>query len=834
MAKTHHLLGFGLCALLPLTALTHNGHALPAPMPYPQQLIRHDAAGEFTLSERSALCFPRAPGERLGAAATRFRLRTERQVGIALEATTRCDDPAIASNTSVIKLVSEKSQAAPVRLAELTSEREAYRLDINPQKITLSAEFDEGVLRGLQTLSQLIGTEKNDYLALPPLTIIDQPRFRWRGLLLDSSRHFLSVDTIKRQLDGMAAAKLNVFHWHLTDDQGWRLESRTYPKLHQTAPGGNFYTREQVRDIVRYAGERGIVVVPEIDMPGHASAIAVAYPELLSAPGPYKPEDRWGVHKPLLNPANPAVYHFAESILAEVAELFPFEYVHIGGDEVDPEHWEANPDIQKFMQEHALADSDALHNYFNSRLAEILARLERKLIGWDEILHPGLAPSAAVQSWRGPDALGEIARAGHFGILSTGFYLDQPQYTDYHYRNAIIPEPLEFGDLQPGEQWQTWQFSAPRKRGSPVSGTFTLIESAEGALRGVMNFSGKAPQVLHNIERSGPNTRFNLDTWMGPLHARLQLRGKKLSGEFVVGNAPYHPVGALIDSRQMESVSPALANIGTPLTDAQKNNILGGEVALWAEMVDEDNIDLRLWPRAFAVAERLWSDEALQDETFLYKRLNAINHWAETAVGLRHKAQHLAALQALFPENLQTQARDFTAVLEPAHYYHRHHQKSAHETYSRRDPLNRLADSLPAESMALQELRTFSENLPDAPVDIETWVDKDALQNGLLHLWRAGVAAEAILQQRERIPTDIQKLAELVQQQMELGFLVASRFADGKPFATAEETTIREQIASLKGMHHEVVLPAVDVLECLMDRLQYAGDRQNNKEKQHG
>ncbi|WGL16150.1 family 20 glycosylhydrolase [Microbulbifer bruguierae] len=838
MAIPKNVLRLGFCALLPLTALAGDATSFSALMPYPQELIRHQATGEFLLSRDSTLCFHQSPGARLQAAENRFRQRTERQTGISLPAAARCHDPEMAKRISVIELALTSDGAPPKTnaLSALGHEHEAYQLEINPHKITLSAAYEEGILHGLHSLSQLLGIEKNDDIALQPMTINDQPQFRWRGLMLDSVRHFLPVDTIKRQLDGMAAAKLNVFHWHLTDDQGWRFESRSYPKLHQTAANGNFYSREQIREIVAYAFERGIVVVPEIDMPGHASAIAVAYPRLMSAPGPYSPEDRWGVHKPLLNPANPEVYTFAEKILGEVAELFPFEYVHIGGDEVNSEHWQSNPEIQDFMQARQLTDSHALHNYFNTRLAEILAKLDRKMIGWDETLHPGLVPSAAVQSWRGPDALGEIARAGHFGILSTGFYLDQPQYTSYHYRNRIIPEPLDFPAIETDEQWQRWQFSAPRKRGSPVSGTF-MVESTEGHLRGVMSFTGKTPQALHNIERIGPYTVFTLDTWMGPLRARLLLQDKTLGGEFVVGNAPYHPTGERLAGSQKESAVPDFANSQLPLTDTEKSKILGGEAALWAEMVHENNIDLRLWPRTFAVAERLWSGNSLQDEDALYQRMNAIDHWAATAVGLQHHTQQLATLKKLFPENLQSHALALSAVLEPAHYYHRHHEKSANETYSRRDPLNRFVDSLPVESAALQPLRRFAENLPEDPQAV---IDLEPMQAGLQHLWRAGVAAETVLQQRDGLPAEVRKLAELTQQQMELGFLITARWQDGVPFSPDEDSSIREQLNAMKGMHGEVVLPAVYVLERFMDRLQYSAPRtdkpgaKNKMENQHG
>ena len=731
-------------------------------MPYPRQ-IQPVSADPMQLDANSRICFTHVASSKLLAATERFRAQLQRQRSIALQPAVDCKNIAHSDPGGRIEIAfeSKPKRINENTLAALDVNREFYRLRIEADKVRLSAHSDTGLLHGLQTLSQLSGVgetaSSTNGISLPALEIVDYPRFRWRGVLLDSARHFLSVDTIKRQLDGMAAAKLNVFHWHLTDDQGWRLESRAYPKLHQTAPGGNFYTREQVREIVAYAAERGIVVVPEIDMPGHASAIAVAYPELMSAPGPYEPEDRWGVHKPLLNPANPAVYTFAEKILAEVAELFPFEYVHIGGDEVDPEHWEQNAQIQRYMQENELADSHALHNYFNSRLAEILKELDRKMIGWDETLHPDLAPTAAVQSWRGPDALGEIARAGHYGILSTGFYVDQPQYSSYHYRNNIIPAPLEFDAIQPGEQWQTWQFEAPRKRGSAVKGRFTIVESSGGRLRGVMVFNSKEPAPLHGIERIGPYTYFKLDTWMGPLRARVNLQDEPLGGEFIVGNTPYYPTGELIAGSRLESQVHKFISSASPLGDDQKKNILGGEAALWAEMVDEHTIDLRLWPRTFVIAERLWSGKELKYEDFLYQRLSGIDQWAEVALGLQHKTQQTDALAKLFPEDLQAEARALSAVLEPAHYYHRHHEKSVNETYSRRDSLHRFADSLPVESMALRDFRQLLDNLPVNP---ESDFARAHLNSGLAHIQRAGAAADALLEQRERLAPELQQLAE--------------------------------------------------------------------------
>jgi hexosaminidase len=616
---------------------------------------------------------------------------------------------------------------------------EAYQLTINGDRIELHAQQLLGMQRGLETLLQLIGTAPE--IRLPMLTIKDKPRFKWRGLLLDTSRHFFSVTTIKRQIDAMALAKYNIFHWHLTDDQGWRFESKKYPNLHKMASDGEFYTREQMADVVAYARARGIQVLPEIDMPGHASAIAVAYPELMSAPGPYTMEYHWGVHKPTLNPANENTYAFADAIVAEVAELFPFEYLHIGGDEVDPEHWNTNSSIQAFMKEHELKDHRALQAYFNQRLQIILQKHQRKMIGWDEIQHPDLPKDIVIHSWRGPDSVSDAVSHGFQAILSTGYYLDQPQSSAYHYRNdPIPPPPVLIEKFDKDVSASTWRFAMPRKRGKPVTGTFTLIKTeAENKnavpVHGYIDFSGKSRREIKLNEYTNNSARFSLDTWMGPVEFQVNFIADKLQGSAIVGNSPYVVTGEKIVAQKQV----ASHEVATHLSAQQEALILGGEAALWVEMVDEQTIDLRLWPRAFIVAERLWSARELQDEISMYDRSNLVASLAEKSVGLRHRVQQLDALQRLAAGKNVTPLLVFVEALEPAHYYHRHHEKSTHETYSKLDPLNRLADALPAESETVRVLNKQLGDWLQAPEKnaqyfairekFEHWVNnRDALQ----------------------------------------------------------------------------------------------------------
>jgi len=281
------------------------------------------------------------------------------------------------------------------------------------------------------------------------VSIQDTPRFRWRGLMIDCGRHFMPVDVIKRTLEGMAAVKLNVFHWHLSEDQGFRMESRAFPGLSGQGSDGLFYTQEQARGIVEYARDRGIRVVPEFDMPGHSTAWFVGYPDLASAPGPFHIEREFGVFDPVMDPTRESTYKFLDTFIAEMAVIFPDHFMHIGGDENNGVEWKANPRIQAFMREHNLQNTAALQNYFNQRLLKILEKHGKHMIGWDEILTPDLPKDVVVQSWRGFDSLAAGAKAGYSSILSAGYYLNLMNTAAAHY--LVDPLPKASG-LSPEEQ----------------------------------------------------------------------------------------------------------------------------------------------------------------------------------------------------------------------------------------------------------------------------------------------------------------------------------------------------------------------------------------------
>ena len=351
---------------------------------------------------------------------------------------------------------------------------EAYVIEVGSGRLVVRASGHPGILYALHTIRQMLPaaiygqrTAEKERWVLPVCIIRDEPRFAWRGMHLDCSRHFWGVDEIKRYLDVMAMYKLNRFHWHLTDDQGWRIEIKSYPLLSQIACWregtmvghdfssndgiryGGFYTQEQIREVVAYAEARGITVVPEIDLPGHMLAALSAYPELGCTGGPYAAWTKWGVSDQVLCVGKESTFAFLEAVLTEVAELFPGEYVHIGGDECPKTAWKECPLCQARIRELGLHDDDRftaeqyLQNYVTKRVQDFLATLGKKIIGWDEILEGELAPGATVMSWRGTAGAIQAAAEGFDAILTPVSHC----YFDYRQAEDPAGEPDSFGGV---------------------------------------------------------------------------------------------------------------------------------------------------------------------------------------------------------------------------------------------------------------------------------------------------------------------------------------------------------------------------------------------------
>lgn len=343
----------------------------------------------------------------------------------------------------------QSSSAEPTLLVETASsgsaiprlgDDESYTLDITTFGIKLKAPNSVGAMRGLETLLQLLEGDLAGFY-FPAVSINDRPRFPWRGLMVDSARHFQPVEVIKRTLDGMASVKLNVLHWHLTEDQGFRVETKRFPELHLQGSDGLFYTQDEIRDIIRYAAERGIRVMPEFDMPGHATSWLVSHPEIGSAPGPYQIERRPGIFDPTMDPTNEKTYKLLGPFFEEMAALFPDAYMHIGGDENEGKQWNANTKIQEFMKKNGIKDNHELQTYFNKRILKFLQKNGKIMMGWDEIFQPDLPKDVVIHSWRGQKALADAARQGYQGVLSNGYYIDLIFPASQHY--VVDPLPAD-------------------------------------------------------------------------------------------------------------------------------------------------------------------------------------------------------------------------------------------------------------------------------------------------------------------------------------------------------------------------------------------------------
>ncbi|MFH1842381.1 MAG: beta-N-acetylhexosaminidase [bacterium] len=356
------------------------------------------------------------------------------------------------------------SGAAPATSIHLTRTdqspgAEGYRLTATPQRIDITAGTDHGAFNGVQTLRQLAGERLLDAgslpVAIPAVTVVDTPRFGWRGLLLDCCRHFVTKDFVKRTIDLLALHKLNRLHWHLTEDQGWRLASDRYPRLigvgawRPSADGeryGGFYSQQDIREVVAYAASRHVTVVPEIEMPGHATAALAAYPEFSCRGEALAVKTEWGIFDEVFCAGNEATFEFLEQILGEVMALFPGEYIHIGGDECPRKRWRDCSRCQARIRDEGLADEDALQGYFTGRIARFLARHGRRAMGWDEILDGGLPAGAAVQSWRGLEGAVAAARAGHDAIVSPTSHA----YFDYDVSVTDLRKVYGFDPVPPG------------------------------------------------------------------------------------------------------------------------------------------------------------------------------------------------------------------------------------------------------------------------------------------------------------------------------------------------------------------------------------------------
>ena len=645
-------------------------------MPQPAHVV--SGQGKLRIDQSFRIALPGYREPRLEHAAARLIEHLESKTGMPLSRDLSAD----AAGATL-----EISTAAASSPVQKLGEDESYRLDVSSGHARLTASNPLGILRGMETFLQLVEADKETF-AVPALQIEDRPRFPWRGLMLDVARHWMPADVVRRNLEAMAALKLNVLHWHLSDDQGFRVESRRLPKLHEMGSDGHYYTQQQIREIIEFARDRGIRVVPEFDMPGHTTAWFVGHPELASAPGPYSIERKWGIFDPAMDPTRDEVYRFLDAFIGEMAGLFPDDYFHIGGDEVNGKQWDRNPAIQAFMREHGLKDNVALQAYFNTRLQPIVTAHGKKVIGWDEVFAPTLPKDIVVQSWRGQKSLADAARLGYMGILSAGYYLDLMHSAEFHYS---------------------------------------------------------------------------------------------------------------VDPAEKESAS---------LTAEQKARILGGEACMWSEYVTPENIDMRIWPRAAAIAERFWSPQEVKDVASMYRRLAAASRDLEWR-GARHASSHHLMLERLADGHPAGPLATLSDVVEPVKEYSREEARQ----YTSFTPLNRLVDATRPESDVARDFGNLVDRVLAAASDAAS--SRDQLRRRLTQ-WRDNHAAlapelESSFLLQELIPVS-QNLSALGSAGLEALDYLAARHKPDSVWVEKQQALLDEA----KKSHAELLLMIAPHVEKLV------------------
>lgn len=584
---------------------------------------------------------------------------------------------------------------------------ESYSLQITEQGIRINAASQFGAIYALQTLQQL-HLEDHEF---PHLKIQDKPRYPWRGILLDVSRHWIPKEVVLRNLEAMAAVKMNVLHWHLTDYQGFRVESKAYPLLHEQGSNGNFYTQQDIKEVIEFAADRGIRVVPEFDIPGHATSWFIGYPELSVGKGPYELPTNMGIHTPIMDPTDEAVFEFLSVFLGEMADLFPEKYVHIGGDEIADQEWKESVRIQEFMRNKNLSTSLELQTYFNKRVDSILQENGKATAGWEEILHPDLGAQIAVQSWKGHKSLFETVQSGRMGLLSSGWYLDHKLSAGTYYQvdPDILPGAVDI-EID-SSNWETWDLNM-NFRGADLKGSYTLFGEPEN-LRGVFDLMGNYVSFSHAEWIDGELT-FEIQASFGTLHLESIPIGDSVNGSLGIGLIGIDFTGTKTGGPEIAGSSLPLLEKIRPLSEEEFDLILGGEACMWSEVVNEQTMESRIWPSAAAIAEKLWSPAVLTDNVEdMYRRLAVLSEDLES-LGLRHRSVYLPMLQELTGKHDVSTLRILTDLMEEDKYYNR---MAMYDSLTNNTPLNRIPDIVSAESFEVRELLHQAKRFVEEPSD---------------------------------------------------------------------------------------------------------------------
>ncbi|WP_066222388.1 beta-N-acetylhexosaminidase [Formosa haliotis] len=663
--------------------LSHAQHALASKydlMPWPKNI--QETGQILPITEDLTISINGPSQDRVQFTATSFLRRLSGRTGVFLNS--GFPTSAQKNANATIKINYKKEGELSI------TNDESYQLKVTSSGATITALTDIGAIRGLETLLQLTNYDTTQYY-FNGVTIADEPRFVWRGLMIDVARHFHSVDVLKRNLEAMASVKMNVFHWHLIDDQGFRVESKTYPQLTDLASDGLFYTHEQIKDVVAYASRLGIRVIPEFDVPGHATAILTAFPELGSKPGTtYTLERNSGVFDPTLDPTNDETYVFLENLFTEVAPLFPDTYFHIGGDENEGRDWDANKHIQQFKKAHNLKTNHDLQTYFNIKLEKILNKLGKNLVGWDEIMTPTMPTTAVIHSWRGENeglpkggTLIEAAKKGYNTILSNGFYIDRMESIKKHYAT----EPI--GDVK--------------------------------------------------------------------------------------------------------------------LTKEETARILGGEATMWSELATSETLDSRIWPRTAAIAERLWSQQSVNDMDNMLKRLEVVNFRLEE-LGLTHIKNKAVILRNITNNQNISSLETLTNICEPLKIYERNKDGIEYKTYS---PFRLFADACTADASDALVFNRLVKQYTTSP----TAATKTEIM-AYLNLWSKNYDAfsklkkSPILNSLEPLSKNLSEAAKLILKGLESTTL-----------SNSDKNLLKTNLSVLKQDHVDVEVVITEAFETLSKHL---------------
>jgi len=570
---------------------------------------------------------------------------------------------------------------------------EEYELQIS-NMIQIKAKTEIGLFHGLETLAQLIQSDAKGYF-LPLLTISDWPRFERRGLMIDVARHFIPLDQVLRSLDALAASKMNVLHLHLSDDEGFRVESKVYPQLHLKGSNGEFFTQEEIKEIVDYAADRGIEVIPEFDLPGHSQSWFVGHPELASEKKEYKIGPRFIIEEgkpmnmmaimqlmnsqatPTINPAEEKTYQFIEKLFKEMTSLYPSPYIHIGMDENNGVAWKNNPQIQAFMKRKNIPNEHELQAYFGDRLNKIVNKLGKSTIVWEDAFHPAISSNITIQLWK-PALMGKVLQVGEVEakqnktIISRGFYLDYFMPSAFHYMNLEILN----------------------------------LKSDEG--------------------------------------------------------------------------------------------VLGGEAAIWSELVDKNNFELRIWPRTIAVAARLWSSKDEQNVDQFYDLLPAFDRHL-TSIGLKHHAQSESHLKTLLNGDLNDMDRQFFGLVAPVKGFKRLMGLVGQPTVNQFSHFNQFADALPSDSFLKWEFRKMvKEYLQDQ--------SNLTLRGKIMEQLALWIKLNTYLEQRSNSSVHLQKVLPMVKQLSLCSQLIYDKLNLNNP---KSDSQILAEISKLSKMN-------VAELECVI------------------